>query len=197
MRPGGYNPAAMPRITKVYTRTGDDGTTGLGGGQRVPKDSLRIETYGTVDELSSAIGVAVAAGLEPRLTAVLQRIQNDLFNLGSDLCILEDDKARMPVPVVEDRHVAALEALMDELSAELAPLDNFILPGGTIGAAHLHVARTICRRAERQTVALARREPVGPAVVRYLNRLSDALFVMARYENGRKGAGDVLWNSRA
>lgn len=187
----------MPRITKVYTRTGDDGTTGLGGGQRVPKDSLRIETYGTVDELSSALGVALAAGVEPRLSAVLLRLQNDLFNLGSDLCILEQDKTRMPVPVVEERHVAALEALMDELSAELPPLDNFILPGGTPGAAQLHVARTVCRRAERLAVALSRLEPVGPAVVRYLNRLSDALFVMARYENARKGAPDVLWDSRA
>jgi cob(I)alamin adenosyltransferase len=187
----------MPRITKVYTRTGDDGTTGLGGGQRVPKDSLRIETYGTVDELSSALGVALAAGVEPRLSAVLLRLQNDLFNLGSDLCILEQDKAKLPVPVVEERHVAALESLMDELSAELPPLDNFILPGGTPGAAHLHVARTVCRRAERLAVALSRLEPVGPAVVRYLNRLSDALFVMARYENARKGAPDVLWDSRA
>jgi cob(I)alamin adenosyltransferase len=187
----------MPRITKVYTRTGDDGTTALGGGQRVPKDALRIETYGTVDELSSAIGVARAAGLEPRLAAVLERIQNDLFNLGSDLCILEEDKAKHPVPVVEERHVAALEALMDELAGELRPLDNFILPGGTPGAAQLHVARTVCRRAERLVVALARQEPVGPAVVRYLNRLSDALFVMARYENASKGRADVLWDSRA
>ena len=187
----------MPRITRVYTRSGDDGTTGLGGGQRVPKDSLRIETYGTVDELSSQIGVAVALGLEPRLAAELARIQNDLFNLGSDLCILEEDKARMPVPGIEERHVDALERLMDELSAELSPLENFILPGGTPGAAQLHVARTVCRRAERLLVALAREEAVGPFTVRYLNRLSDALFVMARYENHRRGAPDILWNSRA
>ena len=187
----------MPRITRVYTRTGDDGTTGLGGGQRVPKDSLRIETYGTVDELSSQIGVALAAGLDPRLAEVLLRVQNELFNLGSDLCILEEDKARMPVPVVEERHVVALERLMDELSEELPPLENFILPGGSPGAAALHVARTVCRRAERLAVALARAEPVGPWAVRYLNRLSDALFVMARYENRRRGVPDVLWDSRA
>jgi cob(I)alamin adenosyltransferase len=163
----------------------------------VLKDSRRIETYGTVDELSSQIGVAVALGLEPRLATELARIQNDLFNLGSDLCILEEDKARMPVPGIEARHVDALERLMDELSAELSPLANFILPGGTPGAAQLHVARTVCRRAERLLVALAREEAVGPFTVRYLNRLSDALFVMARYENHRRGAPDILWDSRA
>jgi cob(I)alamin adenosyltransferase len=187
----------MPRITRVYTRTGDDGTTGLGGGQRVPKDSVRIAAYGTVDELSSAIGVAVALGLDPKLAAALARIQNELFNVGSDLCILEEDKAAMPVPVVEERHVDDLERLMDELQSELTPLENFILPGGTPGAAQLHVARTVCRRAEREVIRLSRQEPVGPQVVRYLNRLSDALFVMARYENLKRGVPDVLWNSRA
>jgi len=187
----------MPRITRVYTRTGDDGTTGLGGGQRLPKDSPRIEAYGTVDELSSSVGVAVALGLDATLAATLTRIQNELFNLGSDLCILEEDKVKMPVPGIEARHVDALERLMDELSAEMTPLENFILPGGSAGAAQLHVARTVCRRAERLAIALARVEPVGPFVVKYLNRLSDALFVMARYENLRKGIPDVLWDSRA
>lgn len=187
----------MPRITRVYTRTGDDGTTGLGGGQRVPKDSARIEAYGTVDELSSSIGVAVALGLQPRLAETLARIQNELFNLGSDLCILEEDKVKMPVPVVEERHVDALERLMDELSEELSPLQNFILPGGTPGAAQLHVARTVCRRAERMVIALSRLEPVGSFVVKYLNRLSDTLFVMARYENLKRGVTDVLWDSHA
>jgi cob(I)alamin adenosyltransferase len=187
----------MPRITRVYTRTGDDGTTGLGGGQRVPKDSARIAAYGTVDELSSGVGVAVALGLDPQLAAALGRIQNELFNVGSDLCILEEDKAAMPVPVVEERHVDALERQMDELQSELTPLGNFILPGGTPGAAQLHVARTVCRRAEREVIHLSRLEPIGPWVVRYLNRLSDALFVMARYENLKRGEQDVLWNSRA
>jgi cob(I)alamin adenosyltransferase len=187
----------MPRITRVYTRTGDDGTTGLGGGQRVAKDSPRIEAYGTVDELSSAIGLAVALGLDPRLAATLARVQNELFNVGSDLCILEEDKARMPVPVMEERHVEALETLMDELSAGIPPLENFILPGGSPGAAQLHVARTVCRRAERLAIALARREPVGPHVVKYLNRLSDALFVMARFENRQREIPDALWDSRA
>lgn len=187
----------MPRITRVYTRTGDDGTTGLGGGQRVPKDSPRIEAYGTVDELISAVGIAVALGLHPRLAESLARIQNELFNVGSDLCILEEDKKETPVPVIEQRHVDALESLMDELAAALAPLENFILPGGSPGAAQLHVARTVCRRAERLVIALARLEPVGPLVVKYLNRLSDALFVMARYENLKRGIPDVLWDSRA
>ena len=183
----------MPRITKVYTRTGDDGTTGLGGGQRVGKDTLRIEAYGTVDELNSVLGVVLAAGVNETLAAALGTIQNELFHLGSDLCVLEQDKAKMPVPRIEEPHVVALENLMDRLSEELSPLENFILPGGTAGAAHLHVARTVCRRAERLVVALSRQEPVGAWTVRYLNRLSDALFVMARHENKRRGLPDVLW----
>lgn len=187
----------MPRITKVYTRTGDDGSTALGGGQRVGKDTLRIEAYGTVDEANSAIGLARAFGLAPEIDAPLASIQNELFHLGSDLCILEEDKASRPVPQIEDRHVTALEQLVDRLSEELPPLPNFILPGGSSGAAQLHVARTVCRRAERILVALSRREAVGPAVVRYVNRLSDALFVMARYENRRRGVPDTFWDSRA
>jgi cob(I)alamin adenosyltransferase len=187
----------MPRITKVYTRTGDDGTTGLGGGQRVGKDTPRIEAYGTVDELNSVIGVALAAGVNEAIAEPLSGIQNELFHLGSDLCILEEDKPRLPVPRIEERHVVALEGLMDRLSEELPPLDNFILPGGAPGAAQLHVARTVCRRAERLLIALARTDAVGEWTVRYLNRLSDALFVMARHENKRRGVPDVLWNSRA
>ncbi|HTR03626.1 MAG TPA: cob(I)yrinic acid a,c-diamide adenosyltransferase [Thermoanaerobaculia bacterium] len=187
----------MPRITKVYTRTGDDGTTGLGGGQRVGKDALRIEAYGTVDELNSVVGVALASGLSEALAGPLAAIQNELFHLGSDLCMPEEDKAKRPVPRIEERHVVALEKLMDRLSEELAPLENFILPGGSPGAAQLHVARTVCRRAERLVVALSRKEAVGAWTVRYLNRLSDALFVMARHENKRCGVPDVLWDSRA
>jgi cob(I)alamin adenosyltransferase len=187
----------MPRITRVYTKTGDDGTTGLGGGQRVPKDSLRIEAYGTVDELNSQIGAAAAAGVNEALRGPLASIQNELFHLGSDLCILEEDKARLPVPRIEERHVLALEKLMDRLSEELSPLENFILPGGCPSAAALHVARTVCRRAERLVVSLARQEAVGPFTVKYLNRLSDALFVMARHENKRRSVPDVLWDSHA
>lgn len=187
----------MPRITKVYTRTGDDGTTGLGGGQRVSKDSARIHAYGTVDELNAVIGVALVSDLDPHIAAELTRIQNELFHLGSDLCVLEEDKAAMPVPAIEERHVMALEASLDEFSTALEPLQNFVLPGGTRGAAQLHVARTVCRRAERHLVTLAATETVGTFAVRYLNRLSDALFVMARYENAKKGVADVLWDSRA
>ena len=187
----------MPRITKVYTRTGDDGTTGLGAGGRVSKDSPRIEAYGTVDELNSQIGLALSTGVSDEIAAPLRAIQNDLFHLGSDLCIPEAEKERRPVPSIEERHVTGLEDLMDRLSEELAPLENFILPGGSPGAAQLHVARTVCRRAERLVVALARREPVGAQTAAYLNRLSDALFVMARYENRKKKVPDILWDSRA
>lgn len=187
----------MPRITKVYTRTGDDGTTALGGGQRVSKDCPRVTAYGSVDELSSLLGVVLAAGVAEPLAASLTTIQNELFHLGSDLCILEEDKEKMPVPQIEERHVLTLEELMDRLSLELEPLANFILPGGTLGAAHLHVARAVCRRAERDLVTLAHDETVGSWTIRYLNRLSDALFVMARYENKQRGGQDVLWDSRA
>jgi cob(I)alamin adenosyltransferase len=189
--------AVVPRITKIYTRTGDKGSTRLGGGQEVSKHSLRIEAYGTVDELNSFIGVALASGLDSSLAEKLSSIQNELFHLGSDLCILEEDKKRLKVPVVEQKHVDDLEAWIDRLAAELGPLENFILPGGSPGAAHLHVARAVCRRAERLVTRLAESEAVGPAVIKYLNRLSDALFVMARYENSRKGVGDVLWDSLA
>jgi cob(I)alamin adenosyltransferase len=163
----------------------------------VPKDSPRIEAFGTVDELNSVLGVAVAAGLDEALVRALAPIQNELFHLGSDLCVLEEDKKQFKVPQIEQRHVDALEELMDTLSEELPPLENFVLPGGSPGAAQLHVARCVCRRAERLVIALGRVEPIGAHTVPYLNRLSDALFVMARYENKRKGVSDVLWNSRA
>lgn len=187
----------MPRLTKIYTKTGDDGSTGLGGGQRVAKDSLRIETYGTVDELNSAIGVAMASGLADDLRAPLAAIQNELFHLGCDLCFLEEDKKSMAVPHIEARHVEALERWIDRMTETLGPLENFILPGGSEGAARLHVARCVARRAERLAVALGRQEPIGAHVVTYLNRLSDALFVAARYANRGAGAPDVLWDSRA
>jgi len=182
------------RITRVYTRKGDDGTTGLGGGQRVPKDSPRVAAYGTVDELNSVIGVALASGLCHRLAEALPPIQNELFHLGSDLCFVEEDKAKYKIPQIETRHIEKLEQLMDELTEVVGPLENFILPGGALGAAHLHVARTVCRRAERDVISLSRTEAVGPFVIKYLNRLSDALFVMARYENKQQGVGEPLWN---
>jgi cob(I)alamin adenosyltransferase len=184
----------MPRLTRIYTRKGDDGSTGLGGGQRVPKDALRVAAYGTVDELNSQLGVALAAGTAPRLEPELRRIQNELFHLGSDLCFLEADKVQFRLPQIEARHVDALEALMDELNDVVGPLENFILPGGTPAAAALHVARTVCRRAERDAITLGREEAVGPHVVAYLNRLSDALYIMARYDNHVRGEIEPLWN---
>ncbi len=187
----------MPRITKVYTRTGDDGTTALGGGQRVSKSHIRIDAFGEVDELNSCIGVAMASDLDPQLIVQLKQIQNDLFHLGSDLCILEADKAKFNVPQIEQRHIDQLEQWLDRLSESLEPLQNFILPGGVMGAAQLHLARTICRRAERQLVSLKKEEAIGHFTVQYLNRLSDLLFVMARYQNKVSGNEDVLWNSRA
>ena len=183
----------MPRLTRIYTKTGDTGMTGLGGGQRVPKDSRRVETYGTVDELNSQLGLALALGLCDRLAAELPSIQNELFDLGSDLATPAVSQARHPVPTVEPRHIEHLEALIDELNDVVGPLANFLLPGGSVGAAALHVARTVCRRAERQATALAREEPIGPTVLPYLNRLSDALFVMARYENHERGVAEPLW----
>jgi cob(I)alamin adenosyltransferase len=187
----------MPRITRVYTRRGDDGTTSLGSGKRLKKHALRIEAYGTVDELNSQIGVAIASGLEPALVRELSKIQNDLFHLGSDLCVGEDEKGDHPVPQVGQGHIEALEEILDRLTAELGPLENFILPGGSSGAAQLHVARTVCRRAERVLVALAEKERVGAFTIQYLNRLSDTLFVMARQANRHQGVSDVYWDSRA
>jgi cob(I)alamin adenosyltransferase len=183
----------MPRLTRIYTRTGDQGMTGLGGGQRVPKDSRRVEAYGTVDELNSQLGLALSTGLCERLTAELALIQNDLFDLGADLATPAVSQARHPVPTVEARHVERLEALIDELNAVVGPLANFVLPGGSPGAAQLHVARTVCRRAERKATGLARDEQIGPAVLPYLNRLSDLLFVMARFENHEREVVEPLW----
>ena len=187
----------MPRITKIYTKQGDSGSTRLGGGQKISKAAPRIEAFGTVDELNSFLGVALASGLDAELVGPLSAIQNELFHLGSDLCFLEEDKPARTGPRIEPRHVEALEDILDRLTAEVGPLENFILPGGSTGAAHLHVARAVCRRAERLVVALAEKETVGAETVRYLNRLSDALFVMARFENKRKGIEDVCWDSRS
>jgi cob(I)alamin adenosyltransferase len=187
----------MPRITKVYTRSGDDGSTSLGGGQRVPKHAARVEAYGTVDELNSMIGAARATGLSEGVEKILVRIQNELFNLGADLCVPEEkkDAQKKTAAGIGEAQVDALEGLIDKLTAELGPLENFILPGGSMGAALIHVARTICRRAERRPVALATGEAVGEWSVRYLNRLSDALFVLARLENKNRGIKDRLWAS--
>lgn len=189
--------AVVPRLTRIYTRTGDDGTTALGFGGRVAKDALRVDCYGTVDELNSLIGMARAADLPGALDGDLARIQNELFHLGADLCVHESDKAKHPVPRIEPRHVDALEAAIDQWNQELPPLENFVLPGGTPAASALHLARTVCRRAERLVVQLTRAEPIGASVLPYLNRLSDLLFVLARSANRLAGHADVLWDSRA
>ena len=183
----------MPQLDRIYTKTGDEGMTGLGGGRRVSKDASRVRAYGTVDELNSALGVALALGLTERLTTELGRVQNELFDLGSDLCWPEDDERRGRIPTVQPRHVERLEATIDELNEVVGVLSNFLLPGGSPGAAQLHVARTICRRAEREAITLSHEEPIGELVLPYLNRLSDALFVMARYENHERGVPEPLW----
>lgn len=187
----------MPRITKIYTRQGDQGQTRLGGGQQVDKFAPRVAAYGDVDELNSSLGVARTVGLDPELDEVLERIQNELFHLGTDLCFLEKDRAATALPGVSQPHVDRLEQLVDRLTEPVGPLENFILPGGSPGAAQLHVARCVCRRAERSVAAVAAGEAVSPHVLKYLNRLADALFAMARYENHKKGVSDVYWNSRA
>lgn len=187
----------MPKITKIYTRTGDDGTTALGTTRRVPKDDPRVAAYGTVDELNALIGLALSFGLDEKLAQALARVQNDLFHLGSDLAFPSEDKKQFSVPRIEERHILALEALIDELNEVVGPLTNFILPGGSQGAAALQVARAVCRRAEREVVSLSRSEEVNPLNLQYLNRLSDALFVMGRFENKQKGIEEPLWDSHA
>jgi cob(I)alamin adenosyltransferase len=178
---------------KIYTRRGDDGTTGLLGGDRLRKDALRIEAYGTVDELNAAVGVARAALSDREVDAALARIQEELFVLGAELATAPGVQA--PEELGADR-VARLESEIDRWHEELEPLRNFILPGGTAAAAALHQARTVCRRAERAVVRLGEREPVRKEALAYLNRLSDHLFVAARVANHRAGRPDVPWRPR-
>jgi cob(I)alamin adenosyltransferase len=184
----------MMRITRVYTRTGDAGDTGLAGGQRVPKDSLRVECYGTVDELNSALGVVRAFNDDAGLEAILKTIQNELFNAGSVLCFAPADRVD-GMPAVGDVEVKRLEELMDRCEVELQPLEEFILPDGGRLPSLLHLARTICRRAERLCVRLAREEAHAgeQAVAKYLNRLGDTLFVLARWTGKRGGKPETLW----
>lgn len=187
----------MPRLTKIYTRTGDDGETGLGSGARVRKDHPRVEAYGAVDELNAVMGVVLAAQISQETAAALREIQNELFHAGADLCIPESEKPSGGGPRVETRHTQALETLIDRLNGDLPPLENFVLPGGTPAAAWLHVARTVCRRAEREVLRLAASDAVNPEILRYLNRLSDALFVLSRHENRVAGVAEPVWDSRA
>jgi cob(I)alamin adenosyltransferase len=180
-------------LTRIYTRTGDGGETHLGDMSRVPKTDLRIEAYGTVDELNAQIGLAIAVGGLPEpYGAWLRRVQNDLFDVGADLCVpLEAGPTKRAGERlrVQASQTAWLEARCDEVNADLPPLRSFVLPGGTAAGAHLHVCRTVCRRAERRAIACGDR--VSPETVRYLNRLSDLLFILSR---GANGAGEVLWS---
>jgi cob(I)alamin adenosyltransferase len=180
----------MVKLDVIMTRGGDGGETSLGDGARVRKDALRVEAYGTVDEANAAIGVLrLHAQEDAEADAMLARIQNDLFDIGADLCVPGEAGARLRVA---DTQSARLEAELAAMNSAMPALKSFVLPGGSAGAAAAHVARTVTRRAERLVVALAAEEEVNPAVIRYLNRLSDHLFVLARRLNGN-GAGDVLW----
>jgi cob(I)alamin adenosyltransferase len=189
----------MVRLNRIYTKAGDGGDTRLVGGQKVRKDSLRIDAYGTVDELSACLGLARTAldaadapSGAAALAAILLRVQNELFNLGSDLATLAADH-RPTQPVIEPRHTAALEREIDTWNESLPELRSFVLPGGGMVAAYLHLARTVCRRAERLIVRLGDAEPIGAAVVPYVNRLSDALFVMGRHAARLYGEPEPLW----
>ena len=187
----------MVVLNRIYTKTGDAGTTGLGSGERVPKTSKRIAAYGTVDETNAQIGVVRihTAAADPLVDAMLLRIQNDLFDLGADLCVPDRGEKLPYEPLrMSDAQVKRLETEIDQMNAVLSPLTSFILPGGTPAAAALHVARTVCRRAERDMVELAAlpNEPVSAAAFKYINRLSDFLFVAGRYVNDH-GKADVLW----
>jgi cob(I)alamin adenosyltransferase len=188
----------MVVLNRIYTRTGDDGTTALGSGERRKKHDLRIAAYGTVDELNACLGIArLHTAGEAAVDAMLARIQNDLFDLGADLCTPEQSKGKGPGGArltITDAQVTRLEQEIDALNAELSPLRSFVLPGGTPAAAYLHLARTVCRRGERLMVELAEKphEEVSAAALKYVNRLSDFLFVASRFLN-RKGADDILW----
>ena len=185
-----------PRIAlnRIYTRGGDSGETSLVGGQRLPKDSLRIECYGTVDELNAFLGLACVSAENdiPDLAVILKRVQNELFNLGSILATRSED-IHPKQPRVTAAEIAQLETEIDFANESLAPLRSFVLPGGSRLSAELHVCRTVCRRAERLTVALAREETIAPEAIQYLNRLSDALFVWSRWVNHVLRAPEVLW----
>jgi cob(I)alamin adenosyltransferase len=175
------------RLSKIYTRTGDDGTTGLGDGSRVPKDDPRVEAYGCVDETNSTIGVVLAVpGIPADVAELLTRVQHELFDLGGELCIPGHRAIGAP-------HVAGLEAALDDFNDRLPPLKEFILPGGGPAAAACHLARATCRRAERRTWTLARAQDVAPDALRYLNRLSDLLFVLARVLARHESGSEVLW----
>ncbi len=180
---------------KIYTKTGDNGETGLFGGERVPKNSPRIEAYGTVDELNSSIGLALTEAVDGEVKELLLKLQNELFTLGSDLATPENEKnKKLNVARVPEKFYIEIENAIDHFESKLKPLKNFILPGGSKSAALLHVCRTICRRAERRVVELKKHEDVNDNIIIFLNRISDLLFVLARYENSVSNVPDTKWN---
>ncbi|MCS7166624.1 MAG: cob(I)yrinic acid a,c-diamide adenosyltransferase [Gemmatales bacterium] len=185
----------MVYLSRIYTRTGDQGETSLGDGRRVAKDHPRVVAYGEVDELNSVLGLLLAQVPHQSEAELIRRIQNDLFDVGADLCcpIMENDRPRLRVQPIQ---VQWLEEQIDRLNARLQPLTSFVIPGGEPAAAWCHLARTICRRAERAVVSLSRQEPINPQVLIYLNRLSDLLFVLARIYN-EEGREDILWRPGA
>ena len=184
----------MPRLTKIYTRKGDDGTTALGSRQRVKKNSVRVASYGEIDELNSILGLSISLGADSQTKDILIRIQNELLVLGAELAFPANQK-EFDIPKIEQRHIDRLETNIDQLNADLGPLENFILPGGSPGAANLQIARSACRRAERQMVTLSEHDDIRPEALAYINRLSDLLFVLARYENKAKGGEENIWDS--
>ncbi|MDD8017024.1 MAG: cob(I)yrinic acid a,c-diamide adenosyltransferase [Bacteroidota bacterium] len=179
---------------KIYTKTGDRGETGLFGGERVPKDALRIEAYGTVDELNSVLGIVRSLKPHRTIEKILAKVQNDLFVVGADLATPKGKKNSV-IPRIKNSHASSLEKIIDALEENLHPLKTFILPGGSVIASHLHFARTVCRRAERQAVRLSRNEDIGDAIIIYLNRLSDLLFVLARFANHCEDHAETKWVS--
>ena len=182
---------------KLYTKTGDDGTTGLFGGDRVSKDDGRIEAYGTVDETNALVGLAATSATDARLEEVLQRIQARLFDVGADLATPVGSKHEDKIRRIDEKDVAELEQFIDEFVEKTPPIEVFVLPGGSELAARLHVARTVARRAERAIITLGAKEKVGEAIVHWINRLSDLLFAMARYANHSAGIDDVEWKARS
>jgi cob(I)alamin adenosyltransferase len=181
-------------VMKIYTKTGDTGHTSLFGGQRVPKDAMRIEAYGTVDELNSVLGIVLAENTSDRIAEILTSIQNHLFTLGADLATPGSSDSKS-IKRVQAKDAHSLEKVIDSLESHLKPLRSFVLPGGSPVAARIHFARTVCRRAERLVVRLSRNEDIGNSIIIYLNRLSDLLFVLARYANHVAGVQEIKWKS--
>ena len=180
-------------MTKIYTKTGDDGTTCLATGRRITKDSLRVEAYGDVDELNSLLGVAVAQGLANDLQTALSKVQSTLFDLGADLASPPNEETTLSIPRISKEQVLELEGYIDHFNQSLEPLRQFILPGGSMSASYLHLARSVCRRAERRVVTLRHSEPVSDTLMQYLNRLSDLLFILARFQNASDQTPEIHW----